>query len=171
MRSPQLLAAFLLTLVAASAAQEQPRSPGGFDLTVQGLWSWQFDDGSSESTPGVGVGLGYALPQGLAIELRGSYRSWDQVRYLPLHAGLRYDLRVHPSITIAPFAGAGPSLVSGNDWSSVFFSFDVGSRVYLSLGQEGRLRLSLEAAYGRGMAFHPSAFGVANVGLGLSLGL
>lgn len=171
MRSARLLAALLLALVAAAAAQERPRSAGGFDLAVHALWSWQLEDGSSEGSPGAGVGLGYRLPIGLAVELRGSYRSWESLSYLPLHLGLRYDLPLHPLVTLAPFAGFGPSLVWGNDWGSVFASFDLGARVYLAMGQDAKVRLWFEGAYGRGMAFHPSEFGVVNLAAGLSLRL
>jgi hypothetical protein len=171
MRSARLLAALLLALVAVATTQEQRRSAAGFDLAVHALWSWQLDDGSSESSPGGGVGLGYRLPMGLAVELRGSYRSWESLNYLPLHLGLRYDLALHPLVTVAPFAGAGPSLVWGNDWGSVFASFDVGARVYLAMGQDAKARLWVEGGYGRGMAFHPSEFGVVNLAAGLSLRL
>ena len=171
MRSAQLLAVLLLALVASAATQEQRRPAGGLDLTVSALWSWQSYDGSSDGAPGAGVGLGYRFPIGFALELRGSYRSWDSESYVPLHLGLRYDLRLHPLVTVAPFAGAGPSAVWGNDWGSIFASFDLGTRLYLSMGQDARVRVSLEAAYGRGMAFHPSAFDVVNVALGLSIGL
>lgn len=171
MRSARLVAALLLALVAVAATQERRRSPGGFDLAVQALWSWQLEDGSSEGSPGAGVGLGYRLPIGLAVELRGSYRSWESLSYLPLHLGLRYELALHPLVTLAPFAGFGSSLVWGNDWGSVFASFDMGARVYLAMGQDAKVRLWLEGAYGRGMAFHPSEFGVVNLAAGLSLRL
>jgi len=170
MRSAVLLAAFLPVLVAAAATQEQGRS-GGTSLTVDALWSWRFEDGESESAPGVGVGLAYRFPLGLAVELRGSYRSWESVRYVPLHLGVRYDVALHPLVTLAPFAGAGPSLVWGNDWAGIFASFDLGARFSFSLGKDSAMRLYVEAAYGQGMVFHPQAFGVVNLAGGLSLRL
>jgi hypothetical protein len=171
MRGVQLLVLFL-ALAGGAAAQERPQPTGGFDLTAQALWSFQYESGSStEDTPGAGLGLGYRLPNGLAFELRGSYRSWESETYVPLHLGVRYELAVHDLVTVAPFAGAGPSVVSGNDWASVFASFDVGARVDVALARDSRVRLSLEAGYGRAMTFHPSEFGVLNLGAGLRLTL
>lgn len=148
MRGVQLLVLFL-ALAGGAMAQESPRPVSGFDVTAQTLWSFQYESGSpAEDIPGGGVGLGYRLPNGLAFELA-----------------------VHDVVTLAPFAGAGPSVIWGNDWASVFASFDVGARVYVALARDSRVRLSLEAGYGRAPTFHPSEFGVLNLGGGLSLGL
>jgi len=172
MRCGRVLTVLVLALTSAAVAQEHDRSTGGFDLTAHALWSHQFVSGSSaEQVLGVGVGLGYRLPHGLTVELRSSFRSWDSETYVPLHLGVRYDLPLHRVVTLAPFAGAGPSLVSGNDWASVFASFDVGARVVVALARDSRVRLSFEAGYGRAMAFHPSEFGVLNLGGGVVLSL
>jgi len=128
-------------------------------------------DESPENAAGVEVGLAYELPTRLAIELRGSYRSWERETYVPLHLGVRYDLPINPFVSLAPFAGVGPSLVLGNDWASIFASFDLGTRVYLSFGKDAKVSASFEATYGRAMAFHPSDFGVFNLAGGLSIRL
>lgn len=164
------LAVSLLAPLSMLSAQVPVRPTEGFDLTAHAVWSRMLDD-SPENTMGVGVGLAYRFPTRLAIELRGSYRSWERETYAPLHLGLRYDLPVSPFVTLAPFAGVGPSLVMGNDWASIFASVDVGTRVYLSFGKDAKARASFGAAYGRAMAFHPSDFGVFNLTGGLSIRL
>lgn len=172
MRGVVMIGALLATLVSPAVTQEQGGRRGGFDLTAHALWSHQDAGGSStDDALGVEAGLGYRLPNGLALEIRSSYRSWEGERYVPLHLGLRYDLALHPLVTVQPFAGAGPSLVWGGDWGSVFASFDVGARVAISLGRDSRVRASLGGSYGRGMTFHPSEFGVLNLVAGLSLDL
>ncbi len=164
------LAVSLLAPISDLSAQVPGRPAEGFDLTVQAVWSRMLDE-SPENAPGVEVGLAYRLPNRLALELRSSYRSWERETYVPLHVGVRYDLPINPFVTLAPFAGVGPSLVMGNDWASVFASFDVGTRVYLSIGEGAKVRASFEATYGRAMVFHPSDFGVFNLAGGLSIRL
>jgi hypothetical protein len=164
----------LLVVTAGTAHAQEPRpAAGGFDLAGQALWSHQLGDAGApnDQAVGVGVAVGYGFPVGIGVELRGTYRSWEQETYVPLQLGVRYELLVSSVVTLAPFAGVGPCLVTGGDWSSVFASLDAGARAHVSLGAGAPLRLLLEVSYARAMAFHPSAFDVVNAGAGLRLRL
>ncbi|KPJ96932.1 MAG: hypothetical protein AMS20_17835 [Gemmatimonas sp. SG8_28] len=163
----------LMLMVASAAAAQEQRAADGLDVAAQVVWSHQLLGAGApdERTIGVGAALGYRFPVRVALEMRGSYRSWEDETYVPLHLGVRYDLPVLSVVTLVPFAGVGPCLVTGGDWGSVFASFDAGARVQIALGRGAAVRLLLEASYARAMAFHPSAFDVVNAGAGLQIGL
>jgi hypothetical protein len=163
----------MLMVASAAATQEQRAAAGGLDLSAQVLWSHQLLGAGAPNDQAVGVAaaLGYRFPVRVAVEVRGSYRSWEDETYVPLHVGVRYDLPVLSVVTLVPFAGVGPCLVTGGDWGSVFASFDAGARAQIALGRGAAMRLLLEVSYARAMAFHPSAFDVVNAGAGLQIGL
>jgi hypothetical protein len=62
-------------------------------------------------------------------------------------------------------------IVGAYCWASVFASFDLDTRVYLSIGHDARMRASFEISYSRVMAFHPSGFGALNLAGGLIIRL
>jgi hypothetical protein len=161
----------MLMVVGPAAAQEQRVAAGGLDVAAQVLWSHQVLDGGRPDYQAVGVAaaLGYRFPVRVAVEMRGSYRSWENETYAPLHIGARYDVPLFSLVTLAPFAGIGPCLVTGGDWSSIFASIDAGARAHTALGRGATVRLLLEVSYARAMAFHPSAFDVLNAGAGLQI--
>lgn len=166
-----IVTAFLLAPFPNLSAQEPERETGGFDLSIQAVWWQRLDYGARESTPGINVGIAYRLPSGPAFELRGSYRTGGSETYVPMHFGVAYHLPISPIISLAPFAGFGPSVMVGNDWAGFFASYETGGRGYLSLGEDARIRATLEVSYGRAMAFHPSEFGMWNLAGGLSIEL
>lgn len=161
----------LMALSSTATAQEGARSGRGVDLAIQAVWSHQLVGGGAPADQAVGVAaaVGYRFPVRVAVEARGSYRAWEGETYVPLHVGARYDVPVTSLVTLAPFAGVGPCLVTGGDWGSVFASFDAGVRASVSLDRDAAVRLLLEGSYARAMAFHPSAFDVVNAGAGLQL--
>jgi hypothetical protein len=165
--------ALMLMVASGGAAQEQRAAAGGFDLSAQVLWSHQLLGAVAPNNQAVGVAaaLGYRFPVRVAVEMRGSYRSWEYETYVPLHVGVRYDLPVFSVVTFVPFAGVGPCVVTGGDWGAIFASIDAGARAQIALGHQAAVRLLLEVSYARAMAFHPSAFDVVNAGAGLQIGL
>jgi hypothetical protein len=162
----QVRTAFLLTaisLVLAPVLSAQGSEPRGrFEFIAYALWSIR-DDVADADALGGEVGLAYRVGAGVGVELRASYRRWesDPETVIPLHLGVRYDLRLHSRIAVIPFIGFGPALVVGNDWGSVFADFDAGMKAVAALGS--KLGLALGASYARGMAFHPNEFGYVNV--------
>lgn len=168
---PIVLMSLVVVPTTSITAQGSAGSTSEFDLTVQAGWSQKSESGSQEGAPVISLGVAYRLPSRLAFELRSSYRSWERETYVPLHLGVRYDLRINEVVTVSPFAGVGPSAMLGNDWAGFFASYEAGGRVYLSLGEDARVRATLEASYGRAMAFHPSEFGLWNLAGGLNIGL
>lgn len=173
MRGLHIVTVSLLLAVGTARAQESRPAAGGFDLAVTALWSHRLGDAGApnEQALGVGAGLGYAFPVGIGVEVRGSFRSWEEETYVPLHLAVRYDVPVSALVTLAPFAGAGPCLVTGGDWASIFASVEAGARARVALGRGAAVRLLLEGSYARAMAFHPSAFDVVNLAAGLQIRL
>ncbi len=156
-------------------AQGSDRS-GGFDMTIQALWSQVSESGFKHSAPAFDLGAAYVFPIGLAIELRTSYRYWDSrdtKLHAPLLLGMRYDLPVNNRLTLSPFAGIGPSLnIGGDAWGAIFAAYELGLRVFIPIRPNSKTRFSLQAAYGKALAFHPHGnLTVLNFGGGLNFEL
>lgn len=127
-------------------------------------------DNDTWSKIGIGTELKFQINSNIGINTRLSYRAWDQFgfdkRVLPLSLGPSYRFGSKSAVGVELSAGAGPTLIVGNDYASIFGSFDVGVGVFIPVWSNKEL--FIKSAFAQGMSFN-SPFNYLDFCIGIRL--
>ncbi|NNF20326.1 MAG: hypothetical protein HKN67_00150 [Saprospiraceae bacterium] len=116
--------------------------------------------------PGIAYELGYRINDLVAIEMQTGYRNWsdERNRVFPVQFGPSFYIIDNGKWeTLAQFS-AGPALIVGNDYASIFGHFELGLKfVKINPNNSGLL---FGLSFSQGMAFHPDNFSYINIKAG-----
>lgn len=113
--------------------------------------------------------LQYHLNHSWSVEMNVSFRNWSErdKLFVPITLGPSYDIELSEKLSLVPYVGFGPAAVVGNDYSSIFASFNTGARFKLQLKNNKHFIYGVN--FGQGMAFHPDSFEFLDLFVGLKL--
>ena len=133
-----LVLAFTFTSPDSLSAQENENEDTQWSL----FWSGSLDLGSdifnrSKFTAlGVGIKANRTFNNGLGLEAKLSYRNWSDLKrtVVPFFVGPTYTLASNDKTNLLIRAGVGPEAILGNDYSSVFFGYELGPELQIKVG-------------------------------------
>jgi hypothetical protein len=141
-----------------------------YTLTSAHLETVKGPESDTWSDIGFGGGMTYQFDSGFGINTRINFRQWERFGFdkssIPLYVGPFYQFRKDSKISFALYGGVGPALIWGNDYASVFASFDLGAGIYLPVWSNNEI--FFQVGFAQGMSFN-SGFNYLDFSLGLRL--
>ncbi len=154
----------------SASAKEDKISWSIYILNSAHLESTRSPTSDTWSDIGFGGGMMYQFDSGFGINTRISFRQWDRFGFdkssIPLYVGPFYQFRKDSRLSFALYGGVGPALIWGNDYASIFGSFDFGVGVYLPAWSNNEV--FVRAGFAQGMSFN-SGFNYLDFTFGLRL--
>lgn len=107
---------------------------------------------------GFGAKMQKVYNSGLGIELKSSFRSWNDFdrTVIPLTIGPSYTISSSNKMRFIIRTGVGPELILGNDYASIFAGFDIGPEIHMNIGNRHALVFGL--TFAQAMSFHSGSF-------------
>jgi hypothetical protein len=152
------LLSYLMPVIGNSQANQMDKSKSFSIHVIKGyhIYELRFINDHEISNFGVETQLTFHKGAQWGIQLKANWLKWTDSRetYFPLLLGPEFSMPLSGKLEMVMYGNAGPTVLIGNDYGSVFGSAETGVQ-FSSSNKKGVL---LGLAWSQNLIFHPSHF-------------